>query len=337
MAHEFDSGMFTKTAAWHGLGTVVDKAPSTAEAIKLAGMDWSVIEQPLITCGAEGTPELIEGWKCLKRSDNNFTLHVCRDTYTPLQNIDSFQFFDGILQDGDATLDAAISLQEGKRIAITAKIKGGIGDVLPGDPVEQYLVLYNGHDGSLSVGVMFSNIRVVCSNTLGFAIRDQKRKGNFKSFGGDDVAISNKMIRIRHTASVKDNLGIVRDAINLGKRQFDLTLDQYRTMANTKMTTELFKAYLTKVFADELADNRPVTELRNYERLEQNFHAGIGMDIKGVQGTAWAGYQAVTEWVTHQRGDNADIDAARNRLNQLWFGQGAQIIERAHKEALALV
>lgn len=340
MAHEFDSGMFTTEKAWHGLGTVVDKAPTTSEAIALAGMDWTVKEQPLITCEEDGQPELVDGWKCLKRSDNSKILHVCRDTYTPFQNVDAFRFFDPLIQDGDATLDAAVSLKEGKRIVITAKIKDGIADVLPSDPVESYLVLFNAHDGSLALGLMFSNIRVVCANTLGFALNEQKARGTYARFqSGEDVAIANKMVRLRHTASIKENVSVVQSAVNLSKRQFDLTVESYKAMAKTSMTTELFRHYLTNVFASDLKigteEEKCIEDFGHYDRLMTNFDGGIGMDIKGVKGTVWAGFQAVTEFATHQRGGD-DIEAARNRLNQLWFGTGAQIVGRAQMEAIAL-
>ncbi|NEO83805.1 MAG: DUF932 domain-containing protein [Spirulina sp. SIO3F2] len=344
MSHEFDSGMFTTQKAWHGLGNVLDAAPrTTAEAITAAGMNWQVLEQPLLTCSDAEALETLEDWKVLKRSDNGTVLHVCPKTWTPVQNAEAFNFFDPIIQDGDVTIDAAVSLREGKRIAITAKVKDGIGEVLPGDEVEQYLVLYNAHDGSLSLGIMFSSIRVVCANTLNWAISDRKRKGGYAKFAqGDDVALTKKMVRLRHTKNIHSNLNIARDAINISRRQFDLTLEQYRTMAKTPMNTELFRQYLTNIFAPDLGagtkNERSVTQWRNYEQLEENFESGVGMDIKGVQGTVWAGYQAVTEFVTHQRGSGKDeIEAARNRLNQTWFGTGSKIIETAHREALAMV
>jgi phage/plasmid-like protein (TIGR03299 family) len=262
-----------------------------------------------------------------------------------VQNIDAFRFFDPIIQDGDATLDAAISLREGKRIAITAKLKDGMADVLPGDPVESYLVLCNSHDGSLTLGVMFSNIRVVCSNTLGAALSDQRRRGSYAKFSGaDDIAIgeTGKMIRLRHTPSIHDNLSIVQGAIDASRRQFALSIESYKAMANTKMSTEIFRQYLTNIFAQELdlgaKNERKIQDYKHFDQLSANFESGIGMDIKGVQGTVWAGFQAVTEFATHQRGgaDTNDVEAARDRLNQMWFGQGAQLIDRANQEALAL-
>ena len=332
MSHQFESGMFVAQKAWHGLGTVVDKAPTTAEAIRIAGMDWQVTEEPLFTPDAP-----VDGWKCLRRSDNGGILHVCRETWTPLQNSEAFEFFDPIIQDGDVELEAAISLQEGKRIAITAKIRDGIADVLPGDPVEQYLVLYNAHDGSLCLGVMFSNVRVVCANTLAAAISDRKRGGGVGKFiGSNEMAIGNKAIKLRHTKNIQTNLNTVRDSINVARRQFTLTLEQYRAMASTPMGDDLFTEFLSQVFERRLKQGDNAEALRAYEPIKAKFQAGVGIDIPGVRGTVWAGYQAVTEYVTHERGWGDDVEAARTRLNQVWFGEGHNIIQRAHDKAVAL-
>ena len=40
----------TKERAWHGLGKIVDQYPTSAEAIKYAGLDYEVIKSPLFTC-----------------------------------------------------------------------------------------------------------------------------------------------------------------------------------------------------------------------------------------------------------------------------------------------
>jgi hypothetical protein len=41
--------MAAGTLPWHGLGVLVDKAATSAEAIKLAGLDWEVIKRPCNT------------------------------------------------------------------------------------------------------------------------------------------------------------------------------------------------------------------------------------------------------------------------------------------------
>lgn len=268
MAAEFDSGLFVNAdlrREWHGLGQIVSTVPrSTQEAMQMAGMDWRVTESPVITIGDgdDAEPDLVEGWKCLRRSDNQSVLHVCKRSWTPVQNQDAFAWFDPIIADGDAEISAAVSLRGGRRIAITAKIKGQVGDVAGGDPVEAYLLLFNSHDGTLPLGFKFTNVRVVCQNTLNEATHDQH--GNF----GGDMVWDEKSARIRHTSSIHSNMAAVRDAIDIQKRVFRYTLDQYREMAKVDLSAAAFDQYLATVFADDLqvdkATVRPVTSLRNY-------------------------------------------------------------------------
>lgn len=336
MAHQFDSGLFVNSKLnkeWHGLGTVVAQPPATTrEAMQLAGMDWTVEESPVITYGdLDSAPALVDGWKVLRRSDTRNTLHVCRDSWTPVQNSTAFEWFDPIIADGDAEISAAVSLQEGKRIAITAKIKDGTDEVVNGDPIEAFLLLFNSHDGTLSLGVKFTNVRVVCANTLAMALQGEKRTIS------EDMTWNGKTARIRHTKSIHDNLNAVRDAIDIQRRAFRYSIEEYRAMTKVDLSAAAFDQYLSTVFAKQLENDRKVQDLRQYEQLAQNFEAGIGTDIKGVRGTLWNAYNAVTEWTTHQRNDGDEIEAARARLNSLWFGSSAQINEAAHSAAMALV
>jgi phage/plasmid-like protein (TIGR03299 family) len=340
MAAEFDSGLFVNAnlrKEWHGLGQIVPTVPrSTQEAMQMAGMDWRVTESPVITIGDDddAEPSLVEGWKCLRRSDNQSVLHVCKRSWTPVQNQDAFAWFDPIIADGDAEISAAVSLRGGRRIAITAKINDRLGDVVGGDPVESYLLLFNSHDGTLPLGFKFTNVRVVCQNTLNEATHDQH--GNF----GGDMVWDEKSARIRHTSSIHDNMAAVRDALDIQQRVFRYTLDQYRDMAKVDLSASAFNQYLATVFADDLQVDkdkvRPVTSLRHYDQLVANFESGVGATLPGVRGTAWAAYNAVTEWTSHQRGKD-DVDAARKRLNNLWFGTGGKINQAAHQAALSLV
>jgi phage/plasmid-like protein (TIGR03299 family) len=343
MAHEFNSGLFVGEQAWHGLGTVVETAPTMADAIKMAGMDWTVLERPMVEIDEAGNMELVEGYKRLKRSDTGKQLHVCKDSWTVVQNENAFSFFDPFIQDGDAKLSAAVSLRGGRRIAVTALLSNSTKEVVKGDPIEPYLVLANSHDGSIAWSLMYSNVRVVCQNTLGSALSEQKRRGTFAKFGrngnSDEIAVTDKMVRLRHTSNIHTNIQITQNAVNVCRRQFDIAIDGYKAMAGQSMTTELFKAYLTNVFAEELTNEqgqRPIEKYTHYDQLMKNFEAGVGMDIPGVRGTTWAGFQAITEFVSHQRG-GTEIEDARDRLNQMWFGSGAKLIEKAQNEALALV
>jgi Domain of unknown function (DUF932) len=70
----------------------------------------------------------------------------------------------------------------------------------------------------------------------------------------------------------------------------------------------------------------------------RNFEAGRGNDLPGVRGTMWAGLNAVTEYVDHQRSTTgeSELDIRGNHLASQWFGSGARLKDRAWTEALAL-
>lgn len=342
MAHQFDSGLFIGDAAWHGLGVVVSQPPATtAEAIKLAGMDWSVVEQPIYedVIGSELPIEkdgyrLVEvnpNYKKLVRSDNNCELQVCKKDWTPLQNSEAFSWFDPLIADGDIELSAAVSLKKGKKVAITAKIKDAGLDVVNGDKVEGFLLLFNGHDGNLGVGVRFTNTRVVCHNTLQMNLAQMGKLSSEGSF-----TWSGKNASIKHTKNVKANMEAVRNALDIHKRAFRETIESYRSMAQVQLKAGDFEKFVAATMRGHAKFDSPL-ELRCYDQLVQNFESGLGVEIPGVGGTAWAAYNAITDWTTHQRGKKGGtLEALRDRLDANWFGSGAAIDKSAYAAAIDL-
>ena len=57
-----------------------------------------------------------------------------------------------------------------------------------------------------------------------------------------------------------------------------------------------------------------------------------GAELTAAKGTAWGLLCAVTEYVDHER----RARSAEFRLDSAWFGQGAQLKQRALEQALAL-
>jgi phage/plasmid-like protein (TIGR03299 family) len=195
-----DSFFSVKEKAWHGLGQIVDQYPTSAEAIKYAGLDYEVIKSPLFTYQRDETigdnGEVVEGSQmpvpnhfATVRTDNHAVLGVVGKDYEIVQNVNAFEFFDAIVGGGDGILyETAGALGKGERIFITAKLPGYIR-VGKQDMIEQYLFLTTSHDGFGSITAAFTPIRIVCNNTLNAAMRNHSNS-----------------IKIRHTASANDRL-----------------------------------------------------------------------------------------------------------------------------------
>jgi len=196
--HSFFS---VKEKAWHGLGTIIENYPTSAEAIKYAGLDYTVEKRNLFTYGDDTTPEtedhdIVMEWRvdvpnhyATVRTDTNEVLGVVGRDYHVVQNIDAFSFFDSIVGGKDGIkYETAGALGKGERIFITAKLPEYI-KVGRNDLIEQFLFLTTSHDGFGSITASFTPIRICCQNTLNAALRNQSNA-----------------VKIRHTASAHDRL-----------------------------------------------------------------------------------------------------------------------------------
>ena len=43
--------MYVREKPWHGLGTRVEEAPTSTDALRMAGLDWSVVQRNIQVCG----------------------------------------------------------------------------------------------------------------------------------------------------------------------------------------------------------------------------------------------------------------------------------------------
>lgn len=117
MPANVETMFYTREKPWHGLGTMVTEAPTSRDALDLAGLDWEVIQKDLIT--TDGIP--VSGFKANIRNWDRQVLGVVTDRYKVVQNEEAFAFTDALLGEG-ITYETAGSLQNGRRTWILAKM-----------------------------------------------------------------------------------------------------------------------------------------------------------------------------------------------------------------------
>ena len=149
MSANVETMFYVREKPWHGLGTRVKEAPTSADALIYAGLDWDVVQKDVYT--KDGT--LISGYKVV-------------------QNEDAFQFTDDLLGAG-VTYETAGALQGGRKAWMLARMPQRY--IIAGDEIAPYLVVMNSHDGSSGIKVAMTPIRVVCQNTLNLALNSAKR------------------------------------------------------------------------------------------------------------------------------------------------------------------
>ena len=139
MSANVETMFYTRTKPWHGMGTCVEEAPDSKEALRVSGLDWNVIQQPIQTNNGLGIP----GYRANIRESDRSVLGVVSDRYRIVQNEEAFQFTDDLLGEG-VTYETAGSLQGGKKVWMLARLPRKY--LIAGDQVVPYLVIFNSHD-----------------------------------------------------------------------------------------------------------------------------------------------------------------------------------------------
>jgi phage/plasmid-like protein (TIGR03299 family) len=332
MAHQFSSGVFCyNKPAWHRLGVVVDATLPAREAFRIANADFQVTGRPVF----DADMQLIRGYQAIARMDTGRALSVMTETYKPIQNEALIKIAEALHE--DINMDAVCVLSDGKKVTFTARIRGAEGDVVPGDPVQKYLIGCTSHDGSIPFQLLFSPIRVVCQNTLSTALGMSSNQ-----------LYQDNSIRIRHTMNAESLIGRLPELVDIRRRQLIGGLAELRHMAATPCSMAQFRQYISTVFADQLhgtvnneSTSRPrmLEDLAVWPSIVRKFDGeAIGHDLQGVSGTAWTAYQAVTEYLSHDHGRSRNpVEASRQRLESLYWGASSNRIDSAHKLAMMMV
>ncbi len=323
MSHELamtdnrPSMMYTGEVPWHRLGTRLDEPATASEAIEAAGLDFEVELTRLVTINDIPVPDKL----AVVREDSHTILGVVGNTYRPVQNRECFGFLDAIVEDGSLRYHTAGALGKGERIWMLAKLPDDIRVKNSDDITEKYLLLSNSHDGSSSLRVFFTPIRVVCANTLAIAARNGRGQG----------------VSIVHKGNLTSKVRQAQEVLGLAKRFYDDAEEQINRLAWHYPSLRQLEEYFRQVYPDSPDGESTRTKNVRQEMLRL-FEEGIGHDMPDIRHTTWTALNAVTEFVDHYRSTRGktSLDRASNRLESAWFGSGARIKERAWELALKM-
>ena len=199
MAANVETMFYVREKPWHGLGTEVQEAVNSADALRLAGLDWTVQPREIQVVGGDK----IMNYKANVRSSDGSVLGVVSDRYQIVQNADAFAFTDELIG-GDVRYEPAGSLQGGRKIWLLAKMPER---QIAGDAVEPYLCFSNTHDGSGAIRVCMTPIRVVCNNTLNLALNTAKRQWSARHTGYIEQKMQEARLCLELAGEYMDNLG----------------------------------------------------------------------------------------------------------------------------------
>ena len=314
MAHEIETMMYAGSVPWHGLGTYVgEQNVDSQTALKESGLDWSVTKSQIYATDGMGGRFPIKSHVAIRRDTDDAILGVVGAKYSPLQNLEAFAFMDTLVDDGSMRYHTAGSLRGGQRVWLLGQI--GSHEVVKGDKVDQFVMLYNAHDGSSSLRVLWTDVRVVCANTARMALGSAK--------ASDGVAI-------RHTRNMQVKVGEAQRVLGLAKAASDRSAAFYSRLSELKMNSAEWLKFIDSLIPDKEEGDGFNTRRENIKgELTALFEGGIGSDIEGVRGTAWGAYNAVTEFTNHHSTVKSHKDGLR--FENILFGAGSQLNSKAVK------
>ncbi len=332
MAHQVETMAWANDEPWHGLGVEVPATLTPLEMQEAASLDWTVSKRPSYTIDAPEWSEdvgLIQADKTfhiVRDSDNQILSHCGKD-YIPIQNEDVFKFFKRFTEAGHMTMETAGSLKNGGEIWGLAKISEDF-ELVGEDQIKGYLLINQPHIVGRSMIIKLTPIRVVCNNTLTFALGS-----------------AGASFRIPHVKAFGDEaIRAAEEALGLSGERMAEFKEAATFLTKKKAKHSDFLEYVGEVYQPTMiADYRRDQELKAQGKLigelpplVENFNKypnlavealkhAPGASLKSSRGTWWGALNAITYVEDHLH----ESEIPGNTLHSAWFGAAANRKSRA--------
>ena len=277
MPANVESMFYVRVAPWHGLGVCVEEAPNSEEALEKSGLNWNVIQSPIMT----GTYDPIPGYRANIRDTDNRVLGVVTDRYKVVQNHEAFAFTDNLLGEG-VRYETAGALQEGRKTWLLAKLPDKY--IIEGEQIEPYLVFSNDHSGNGSIKVAMTPIRVVCQNTLNISLNSAKRIWSTVHVGD----LAHKMDEAHNT-------------LLLAEKYMGKLGAEFSRLSKIRMSDQKVMEYIEMLLP--MDDNPTETHKRNINRIREDLKIRYfeAPDLRHVGKNAYRFVCAVSDYATHAK------------------------------------
>ncbi|MDM1485940.1 DUF932 domain-containing protein [Acinetobacter towneri] len=343
MAHQLEQMAYVGDTPWHGLGNQLTQNQPIEIWAQQAGMDWRIESSNVSYMAQNERGQSIimpyEEQRVLYRSDTHAPLSVVSQRYQEVQPMEILEFYRDLTEQSGFELETAGVLKGGKKFWALART--GQSTALKGKDVSNgYILLATACDGTLATTAQFTNIRVVCNNTLAIALRGQSSSAG--------------VVKVLH--STKFDADKVKQQLGISVRAWDEHMYEMKQLTQRKVTQGEAAAYFDAVFnntslsiADQeeniiqfyrnIATPTPVKEKpepngRAMAKVMDMFNGqGRGAELSSAKDTAYGLLCSITEFADHER----RAMSTDHRLDSAWFGAGAALKQRGLEQALRLV
>ena len=289
-----ESMMYVREKPWHGLGTQVEAAPTSGDALRMSGLDWTVVQRNIQVCGGAK----IKNYKANVRESDGSVLGVVSDRYKVVQNFEAFEFTDSLIG-GEVRYETAGSLNNGRKIWLLARLPER---EIVGDKTEPFLCFTNTHDGSGAIRVCMTPIRIVCNNTLNLALGTAKRTWS-----------------VRHTGDMQSKMHEARICLEMANAYMDELSQTADRLANTTVPRDKLGEILDEMFP--ITEDSTDREKRNLQKLKDEYMVCYyAPDILKFRGTAWGAVNAMSDMISHNAPRRKTVNYRENNWGRIMDG-----------------
>lgn len=304
--------------AWHNYGHIFEEQPQSIHQLaEAAGLDFNVEKLPNVHRLPDGSEVVSDNSFFTYRKDTNTILgDKLGKEYTVLDNEEVLSIVEPLLKDQRLQFETAGVIRNGSRIFLTGKLTDPMV-IDSRDVVDNYFVIFNSHDGSLSVMTFYTPIRIVCNNTLQMAFNQTKDK-----------------ITIRHSTNVRQRTIEATKILTTAKANAEIFVERAQHLKKQSWTERKFFDYIANIFMTPEEMTKAGTGQHPLEFLSSRkrniitgvldfSESGVGQQ-EAIPGSAWWAYNAVTGYYAHKEFTNDE-----KYLESNLFGAGHSTMTKA--------
>jgi len=296
---------FEMRKRFQGAGWNVEDCQSVEAVMAAAGLDWEVKRGDLSYQTARG----VMNWKdtyATYRSDNGKPLGMVSKDYCIMQNVELFQWMQGLHDDGSAKWEQAFQFRGGRRVGVTMKMPQQTV-VTEGDVLDRYVVAVNNHDGQGGLKLFNTVVRIACENSLRLAMAQS----------------TNGILCLRHTVhNLSTREAQARRFLGILSKEQDNYGEACRRLAAAEINKEMLDDYMEKLV------NMTKSKTTKGQERTKDALLGVFHNVRNEGGhgaNLWTLYNAASEYADHSGRSKDDA----NRLNSNLFGSSHAFKARA--------
>lgn len=299
-----------RTPIWNGLGQDISRCTTVEEALEQSGLDFTVHQEDIQT--SADCPIPLEGYKANVRDDGT-PLGIVSTRYRVVQNRYAFAFLNELVGEG-MRFERAGGLQNGRKVFILGRMPDRY--IMSGEHISPYIVFINSHDGTGSIKVLMTPIRMICLNMLNLALRHAARSWSAVHSGDVSGKLEDARNTLLYAHRYMQELGGAMEAL----RQIPLSNSKVKELTEVLIPT---------------GDQMSPVQIKNINRqradlLERYFEAP---DLTLLDQSAYRFLNAVADHANH-----ADPLRRRENFQESRFSrsvEGHPLVDRAYSLLLS--